>query len=105
MDAPGGKIGHAEIKIGDSMVMLSDGGPEHPPMPTMLNVYLPDVDAAFARALKAGATKVRDLENQFYGDRSGTVKDMAGNLWSISTHVEEVSPEEMEKRMKANTPG
>lgn len=105
MDAPGGKIGHAEMKIGDSIVMFSDGGPEHPPMPAMLNVYLPDVDAAFARALKAGATTVRDVANQFYGDRSGTVKDVSGNLWVISTHVEDVSPEEMERRLKSQKPG
>ena len=101
MDAPGGTIGHAEMKIGDSIVMISDGGDEHPPMPAMLNVYVPDVDAAFERAVKAGATVVRPLQNQFYGDRSGGVKDVGGNQWWISTHVEDVSPEEMERRMKA----
>lgn len=104
MDAPGGKIGHAEIRIGDSVVMLSDGGGDHPPMPAMLNVYLPDVDAAFKRALDAGGTATRPVENQFYGDRSGTVKDAGDNQWSISTHVEDVAPEEMERRMKAQKP-
>ena len=101
IDAPGGKIGHAELKIGDSMLMVADASDGHPPMPAMLNLYVPDVDAVFARAVKAGATVVRDVANQFYGDRSGGVKDAAGNQWWISTHVEDVSPEEMEKRAKS----
>lgn len=101
IDAPGGKIGHAELKIGDSMVMVADSSDGHPPMPAMLNLYVPDVDAVFARAVKAGATVVRDVANQFYGDRSGGVKDASGNQWWISTHVEDVSPEEMEKRAKS----
>lgn len=101
IDAPGGKIGHAELKIGDSMVMIADEGEGHPAMPAMLNLYVPDADAVFGRAVKAGATVVRELADQFYGDRSGGVKDAAGNQWWISTHVEDVSPEEMERRAKS----
>jgi PhnB protein len=107
MPGPDGTLMHAEIKIGDSIVMLAD---ENPSMgiqsPQSLNgtsssflLYLEDVDAAFQRAIDAGATVMRPLENQFYGDRSGMVTDPFGHHWSLATHVEDVSPEEMDKRM------
>ena len=106
---PDGKIGHAEIRIGDSPIMMAD---EHPEMGCVgpqtrggttvsLMVYVPDVDKRFAQAVSAGAKVDRPLQNQFYGDRSGTVTDPFGHTWTISTHVEDVEPEEMEKRMKA----
>jgi PhnB protein len=104
---PGGKIMHAEIKIGDSPIMMAD---EFPDMNCLgpasrggttvsLMVYVRDVDSAFDKAVKAGATVVRPLKNQFYGDRSGTITDPFGHQWTISTHVEDVTPEEMQRRM------
>lgn len=115
MPMPDGLVGHAELQFGDSRIMLSD---ELPDMPgaiarsprtlggtTMgMNLYVPDVDAAFKQAVDAGATVKRPLTNQFYGDRSGTVEDPFGHLWTLATHVEDVSPEEMDKRMKAAPP-
>jgi PhnB protein len=107
-----GRIGHAELAIGDSHVMLAD---EHPDMgylgprkvggtASSIMVYLPDVDAAFGRAVEAGATAERPVEDQFYGDRSGTFLDPFGHRWIVSTHVEDVSPEEMEQRMAGMAP-
>jgi PhnB protein len=108
--APGGRIGHAELEIGDGgLLMLAD---EHPEIgvrgprsiggtAVTLNVYVEDVDAVFERALEAGATSLRAPENQFYGDRSGQFEDPFGHHWSIATRVEDVSPEEMEQRAKA----
>ena len=104
---PSGKIGHAEIKIGNSPIMLAD---EHPDMgyrsplslggtPVSILLYVPDVDALFARAVAAGATVKRPVKDQFYGDRSGTVEDPFGHVWILTTHVEDVSPEEMRRRM------
>ncbi len=102
MPTPSGAIGHAEVKIGDSMVMLADAsGAENPPMPAMLHVYVEDVDAKYRRALQAGATSVREPADQFYGDRSAGVKDKFGNQWWLATHVEDVPPEEMAKRAQA----
>jgi PhnB protein len=109
MDLPNGGVAHAEFKIGDSLVMLSD---EQPGMdfpspetiggtPVGIHLYVPDSDATFARALAAGATQKKPIQDQFYGDRSGTIVDPFGHLWTISTHVEDVSPEEMTKRMDA----
>ncbi len=106
-DAPGGKIGHAELKIGDSPFMLAD---EHPEMdalspksrggsPVGLLIYTEDVDSMFERALQAGGTVKRPVKDQFYGDRSGTLEDPFGHQWTIATHKEDVSHEEMEKRM------
>ena len=103
----GGKIGHAEVKIGDSIVMLSDEWPDYGKLgPTSrggatssLMIYLEDVDAAFERAIAAGATLERPVEDQFYGDRSGTVTDPFGHSWTLSTHVEDVSEDEMQRRM------
>ena len=104
--APGGRIGHAELEIGNSMIMLAD---EHPEMnirgpksvggtPVTVLVYVEDVDRAFERALKAGAKELRPVQNQFYGDRSGQFEDPFGHQWNVATHVEDVPPDEMAKR-------
>ncbi len=107
MDAPGGKIGHAELKLGDSIIMLADENPEFGNQspktvggtPVTLVVYVEDVDAVFQKALDAGATVLNKVEDQFYGDRTGQFEDPFGHRWNIGTHIEDVSPEEMEKRM------
>ena len=109
MPGPDGKIMHAEIQIGDSRVMLAD---EFPDMgakgprsfggsPLFLMIYVEDVDRVYNRALEAGGTEVRPLQNQFYGDRSGTLSDPFGHQWTLATHVEDVAAEEMQKRMAA----
>jgi PhnB protein len=109
MEAPGGKIGHAEIKIGDSPVMLAD---EYPDMgykgpeslggtSVSLMVYVADVDKVYPQAIAAGGKEMRPLQDQFYGDRSGTLSDPFGHVWTISSHVEDVSEEEMAKRAEA----
>jgi PhnB protein len=108
-----GKIGHAEIKIGDSPVMLAD---EHPEMnhlspktlggsPVGLMIYVDDVDTMFNRAIELGGVQVKPLQDQFYGDRSGTLTDPYGHVWTVATHKEDVAPEEMEKRMAASGHG
>ena len=101
MPGPGGGVAHAEIKIGDSVVMMGEPMGPQPTMPAQLYVYVKDVDAVYKKALAAGGTSVRDLADQFYGDRNGTVQDPCGNHWGIATHKEDVSPEEMKKRMAA----
>ena len=93
-----GKVMHAELKIGDSMVMISDASEHSSATSAMLYLYVPDVDAVYQKALKAGAMSLMEPSNQFYGDRSGGVKDAAGNRWFIGTHVEDVSPAELKKR-------
>jgi uncharacterized glyoxalase superfamily protein PhnB len=102
MKRPDGKIMHAELKIGDSRVMISDATQEHPAMPCMLHLYVPDVDAVYKRAVGAGGTSVTELADQFYGDRSGGVKDPSGNFWHIATHKEDVAPSELKKRAEAH---
>jgi PhnB protein len=105
---PSGKVGHAEMKIGDSHFMLADEFPEMGAVGPQARqghsvsflVYLPDVDAAFARAVAAGGKLVRPVQDQFYGDRSGTLEDPFGHQWTLATHVEDVSPEEMERRSR-----
>lgn len=103
---PDGKIGHAELGIGDSVVMLAD---EYPEMgfvsprtvggtPVIISVYVEDVDATFATALGEGATEIRPIENQFYGDRSGAFEDPWGHHWYVATHVEDVTEQEMARR-------
>lgn len=109
LDGSNNKIMHAEIKIGDSILMMSDEsdewmnkGPEQlGGSPISVVLYVENVDDVFNRAVKEGASVVREVRNEFYGDRMGTLKDPFGHTWSIGTHVEDVSPEEMEKRMKS----
>jgi len=96
-----GTIGHAEFRIGDSNLMISDGGAEYPPMPCSLYVYVDNADEAYKRALKAGATSLKEPADQFYGDRTASVRDAAGNVWGIGTHIEDVPPDELERRAKA----
>ena len=101
MPAPGGRIGHAEVRIGNSMVMLADAAPEHPARQFNGMLYVNDADSVFKTAVAAGAKAERQPENMFYGDRMGGVVDKWGNHWWIGTHVEDVSPEEMRRRMAA----
>jgi PhnB protein len=106
---PNGKVGHAELKIGDSIIMLADEHPEmdaHSPQsvggtPVSLMIYVEDVDHVFKKALSAGAKESRPVKDQFYGDRSGILTDPFGHKWSVATHIEDVSPEEMQRRMAA----
>lgn len=113
MPGPGDTIGHAEIQIGDSMIMLSDEAPEMDHRgpkalggsPVSIMVYVEDVDDTFARALAAGATEKQPLENKFYGDRSGTFEDPWGHMWHVASHIEDVSEEEMGKRVAEMTSG
>lgn len=107
MMTPDGKVGHAELNLGDSVIMLADpsegGGAEAPASgesnSSFLHVYVEDVDAVFASAIEAGATEVRPITDEFYGDRSGGFEDPFGHRWHIATHVEDVTPEEMAKRV------
>lgn len=109
MPGPHDRVMHAELKIGDSVIMLADepesgthksaqslGG-----TPVSLMIYIEDVDKVFARAISAGAKETRAVQDQFYGDRSGNLVDPFGHMWTVATHVEDVSPEEMERRMAA----
>ena len=107
MPGPGGKLGHAELEIGESVIMLAD---EFPDMgvrgprtiggtAVTLHVYVEDVDTVFEAALAAGATAVQPVENRFYGDRVGQFEDPFGHRWSIASHIEDVPPDEMERRM------
>jgi PhnB protein len=104
-----GQIGHAEIKIGDSPIMLAD---EHPEMkqlspqslggtPVSIMIYVDDVDTTYKQAIDAGGVEVKAIQDQFYGDRSGTLTDPFGHVWTVATHTEDVSPEEIEKRLAA----
>jgi len=95
-----GTIMHAAIHIRDSAIMLSDGSPQFPAMPSMLHIYVQDVDSVYKKAIAAGGVSLREPTNEFYGDRSAGVKDHSGNQWWIGAHIEDVSPEEMEKRPK-----
>jgi len=94
---PNGDIMHSEVMIGDSVLMLADSM-QRAPMPGSLYVYTENVDDTYNKALQAGGISIMPPENQFYGDRSGGVKDPGGNIWWIATHVEDLSPEEMKKR-------
>jgi|ERR1051326_1029486 uncharacterized glyoxalase superfamily protein PhnB len=100
----GGRIAHACVKIGDSMIELSDCTGEWPAMPCSLHFYVPDVDAVYHRALKAGGISLRKPEDQFYGERSAGIKDPSGNQWFIGTVIETLSKDEIDKRASA-TPG
>jgi PhnB protein len=110
LDMPDGRIGHAELQIGSSRLMLADEMPEMPDAvcrsPQTLGgstvglaIYIADVDSQFKRAVDAGGKVKRPVQTQFYGDRSGTFEDPFGHVWTLSTHVEDVSPEEMKRRM------
>ena len=111
-DAPG-TVGHAEIEIGDGLVMIADEFPDHGFLspkaiggtPVTIHVYVTDADAVFAKAIAGGATATREMENQFYGDRSGQFEDPFGHRWNVASHVEDVSEEEMARRMAEMMPG
>src|SRR5437764_2259606 len=110
MDQPGGKVGHAELKIGNSHIMLADENPNlgqgHASAasigasPVSLYLYIPDVDRVVERAVAEGAKILKPVQDQFYGDRSGFIQDPFGHLWGIATHVEDVSPAEIAERAK-----
>ena len=108
-DAPEGKVGHAELKIGNAMLMLGDEFPEMDALspesvggsPVQLLLYVEDVDAQFRQALAAGAREMRPVADQLYGDRLGTLRDPFGHIWNISTHKEDVSEEEVQRRYQA----
>ena len=109
IDGPDGKVGHAEISIGDSRVMLADEFPDMGALsPKSLGgagvsmlLYVEHADAVFKQAVSAGAKELRPVKDQFYGDRSGTLEDPFGHVWTVATHVEDLSPEEMHKRSAA----
>ena len=101
MYRPDGGIAHADLRIGDSHIMLGEPMGQFPPMPAMLYLYVPDVDAVYRRALQAGAASLTEPADQFYGDRNAGVKDPTGNAWWIATHKEDVPPEEMKRRAEA----
>jgi PhnB protein len=98
MRAPDGKVGHAEILIGDSHIMISDANELHPPMPSMIYIYVANVDDNYKRALAAGAESLREPTDEFYGDRSCGVKDKSGNQWWIATHQKQVAMREMQEK-------
>jgi PhnB protein len=101
MSQPDGTVLHAEVRIGDSIIMMGEASDKFPAMPAAIYLYVPDVDAVYKRALAAGAASTMEPANQFYGDRNAGVKDPSGNLWWIATHVEDVPREEMAKRAAA----
>jgi PhnB protein len=113
MEAPGGKIGHAELEIGDSLLMLADALPtfstrspkELGGTTVSIFLYVEDVDAVVQRAVDSGATVTVEVEDKFWGDRFGVVQDPFGHLWSVATHIEDVQPEEMEERARAAMAG
>jgi len=113
LPGPDGRLGHAELEIGESVIMLADENPEmgiRGPKsiggtPVSLHVYVEDSDGAFERALAGGAQSLRPMEDQFYGDRSGQFEDPFGHRWNVATHVEDVSPDEMQRRAAAAMAG
>jgi PhnB protein len=110
MPGPDGKIVHAEVKVGDSPIMMGCESPERGYLgplslggsPVGIMLYVDDVDKTFKQAIAAGGTQMRPVEDQFYGDRSGTLKDPFGHTWTVSTHKEDLSPEEIQKRAEAS---
>ena len=109
---PSGRIGHAEVQIGRGLLMISDPYENHTPTPEKLggttltlHLYVEDVDAVIARAVEAGAKIVMPAQDQFYGDRSGRIVDPFGHIWNLASHIEDVSPEEMDRRMAAFATG
>jgi len=113
LGAPGGRVGHAELEIGDSLIMLADEHPEigargpgaYGGSPVGLHVYVADADAVARKAAAAGAKLVSPLEDKFYGDRSGTIEDPFGHRWYVSTHIEDVPPDEIDRRVAAMAKG
>ena len=113
MGGPNGTVGHAELEIGASMIMLADESPDmgaYAPghfggSPVSIHVYVADVDSVFAAAMSAGAKSLRDVDNLFYGDRGGSFEDPWGHHWSVASHIEDVPPEEMERRAAAQMQG
>jgi uncharacterized glyoxalase superfamily protein PhnB len=101
MPGPDGAIAHAEVKIGDSIVMLGEAGMAGEPMPATIYLYVTDTDATYKRAIDAGATSLEEPADQFYGDRRAAVIDPVGDHWFIATHVKDPTPEEMESAMQA----
>ena len=112
LPGPGDTVGHAEITIDDALIMLADPFPEmgaRSPQtlggsPVSLHLYVTEVDTRFQQAIDAGATVLQPVKNQFYGDRSGMLQDPFGHVWTLATHIEEVSPEELQRRMAALMP-
>jgi PhnB protein len=106
LPGPDGRIGHAELELGSSLIMLADEMPQMGVLgprsvggsPVTISVYVEDVDTVYERAVKAGAKALRPVENQFYGDRSGQFEDPFGHRWSVATHIEDVPPDEMSRR-------
>lgn len=98
---PDGALQHSELQLGDSKIMVGQATEQFTPRPQTLYVYLPDVDAAYKRAMTAGAKSLREVSDQFYGDRVGGFEDLAGNWWWVATHVEDVSEQEITRRAKA----
>jgi PhnB protein len=101
MPMPDGSIGHAELKIGDSILMTADANREFAPTPGNIMLYVKDADTVYRRALQAGAASQAEPTNQFYGDRSARVRDPFGNQWTIATHIEDLSPAEIARRFEA----
>jgi uncharacterized glyoxalase superfamily protein PhnB len=99
MNTPDGSVSHAEVRIGDSVVMVGEAGAAWPARPSALNLYVPDVDATYRAAVAAGGTSQDEPADQFYGDRRATVVDPAGNQWFIATHVEDVPDDEVARRI------
>ena len=101
MTQPDGAVMHAEVRIGDSILMMGEPRGDFQAMPASFYLYVPDTDAVYRRAIQAGATSLMEPADQFYGDRNAGVKDASGNLWWIATHIEDVSPDELAKRAAA----
>ena len=105
MDAPDGTVMHAQVKIGDSFIMMGDPRGTCEPTRASLYLYVPDMDAVYRQAIKAGGTSVMEPADQIYGDRNAGVKDPVGNTWWIATHIEDVPPDELSKRAAARARG
>ncbi len=103
MRRPDGSIHHAELKIGDSIIMVADAQGRWEPRPSTLYLYVDDTDATYRRALDAGGTSLMEPATQFYGDRNAGIEDPSGNYWWIATHVEDISPEELRRRAAAQS--
>lgn len=104
-EGPDGRVMHAEAQLGTSRIMMGQANEQWPPLPASLHLYVDDVDSVYRRAVEAGGTSLREPETMFYGDRSGGVRDAWGNQWWLATHVEDVSEEEMAKRMETQGTG